>query len=1005
VGNTTDYAVSGVVLVPPPPTLTGISGDDSSVIIQHTNTSYDTFTANVTFTGTVNTTPIENDYILSTTNQTNISPSPLSANDTYSVSAYIIGYESDVFTTTIDITPPVISFTDSWVSGDTTLTVGDSLPVPSANDDVDGSVTVTYDDSSVDINTTGTYYVTYTATDSAGNEASVTRTYVFEAGGPTYTYDFELFENTKVYHVFNELEAYDDTGNKIVYQNSDITDIASGYSGSLPNLYDEAGKTGAPSEFYWSQSNLTAVMNGDKLLFRITFSQKVSKFRIYTDANASYLNKMRIVYDGNYLAITGYDDVQTVSLSYPPEPPEPVESITFTSGAWYPTYFYKRIPDDNYYLYTLADVDDPENTYSPNNIKYDYVNGVWLDAGEQNPNSNINNQYGEIITGERENLTDAFTFNNPYYVAPPPPNPVAVINITGGAWDGFTYIYEASISNVVGSSENKYVYMWATSSLNKINTNDNPITSVAYDYITKTWVDYGSDNPIGVSASNGTVTISFNGGFASSTFKDPYYVAPVQRIDFITGRGSWWANDEGNYSGDSGLYYKYEPTGSTTTLYKYSLYVTSTNTFIGEVHDIKYDLYNNKWSDVGAAEPHYIVKRNTNEILLFSDGFPETNGGLGYFIDPYYVASDPMFEINMITGIPTSYFGIPITNDSITYDSTEKAGDFIESDTTVGGLSADLSSVLTIDGSITVVCKFKFANGVLFQIGTESNGETFGLDFNINGTIYHYTWGNNDTYTISNFNFGSDWIEVVAVYDKDASDPDRLRLYFDGVRATTQTLANNPTIDLTNNRTIIVGNNINSDWDSYMQYIAVYQGAYNPNRLPRIPAPTFRYLAFWGGDFGSDTNAGQTFHELKLTLNTPINGQSVVEDGINEPVSIIQTKSWTYGSGANPSNSYATVMDSYLTFTNPPGSVTAGLQYNDSTLRTNGGVLFYMDMGEGVYADISWGQYWTYNNAIYEIGSGKLYGTNTDPATFTEAQRIDPASYTFICNLSKNTSE
>ena len=359
----------------------------------------------------------------------------------------------------------------------------------------------------------------------------------------------------------------------------------------------------------------------------------------------------------------------------------------------------------------------------------------------------------------------------------------------------------------------------------------------------------------------------------------------------------------------------------------------------------------------------------------------------------------------MITGIPTSYFGIPITNDSITYDSTEKAGDFIESDTTVGGLSADLSSVLTIDGSITVVCKFKFANGVLFQIGTESNGETFGLDFNINGTIYHYTWGNNDTYTISNFNFGSDWIEVVAVYDKDASDPDRLRLYFDGVRATTQTLANNPTIDLTNNRTIIVGNNINSDWDSYMQYIAVYQGAYNPNRLPRIPAPTFRYLAFWGGDFGSDTNAGQTFHELKLTLNTPINGQSVVEDGINEPVSIIQTKSWTYGSGANPSNSYATVMDSYLTFTNPPGSVTAGLQYNDSTLRTNGGVLFYMDMGEGVYADISWGQYWTYNNAIYEIGSGKLYGTNTDPATFTEAQRIDPASYTFICNLSKNTSE
>ena len=79
------------------------------------------------------------------------------------------------------------------------------------------------------------------------------------------------------------------------------------------------------------------------------------------------------------------------------------------------------------------------------------------------------------------------------------------------------------------------------------------------------------------------------------------------------------------------------------------------------------------------------------------------------------------------------------------------------------------------------------------------------------------------------------------------------------------------------------------------------------------------------------------------------------------------------------------------------------VNYNDGSLRSNGGVLFYMDMGVGVYADVSGGNYWTYtsNQPTYWIGSGKLYGTNDDPAGFTEAQRIDPnyQGYTFICHL------
>ena len=61
-------------------------------------------------------------------------------------------------------------------------------------------------------------------------------------------------------------------------------------------------------------------------------------------------------------------------------------------------------------------------------------------------------------------------------------------------------------------------------------------------------------------------------------------------------------------------------------------------------------------------------------------------------------------------------------------------------------------------------------------------------------------------------------------------------------------------------------------------------------------------------------------------------------------------------------------------------------------------------MGAGVYADVSGGDYWTYNMAQFAIGSGKLYGTNDDPADLTAAQRIDPTNYVLICDLTKKTS-
>ncbi len=79
-------------------------------------------------------------------------------------------------TAIIDTTPPVITLHGSSTI---TLTEGDSFIEPgvSAQDNIDGSVTVNIT-GSVDTNNPGTYVLTYTATDAAGNSSSLSRTVI-----------------------------------------------------------------------------------------------------------------------------------------------------------------------------------------------------------------------------------------------------------------------------------------------------------------------------------------------------------------------------------------------------------------------------------------------------------------------------------------------------------------------------------------------------------------------------------------------------------------------------------------------------------------------------------------------------------------------------------------------------------------------------------------------------------------------------------------------------------
>lgn len=169
----------------------------------------------------------------------------------------------------------------------------------------------------------------------------------------------------------------------------------------------------------------------------------------------------------------------------------------------------------------------------------------------------------------------------------------------------------------------------------------------------------------------------------------------------------------------------------------------------------------------------------------------------------------------------------------------------------------------------------------------------------------------------------------------------------------------------------------------------------------------YRYLAFWGGNFGADTSVGQSLHELELTLQKNWNGYGQIKYNQNDAVTVGHTKSWihrTQDSGGRTTNYKE--LSALFDGTTGWSSQTTFLQYNDATLRSTGGLLFYLDVGEGNKVNVTNGKYWTSDENLsghtdgsnpMGINQGKLYGTNTLPST--DEQRINLANYEFICDL------
>ncbi len=147
-----------------------------------------------------------------------------------------------------DTDPPVFS-------GLTTLTVyvgrgePDYVSGVTAEDEMDGTCKFTYDASGVDLKTAGTYYVTYTASDAAGNVVTANRKVVVtkDTKGPVFSGldSITLYVGSKAPNYSTGVSAYDDIDGtcKFTYDDSDVNYDKTGTYYVIYTASDSAGNT------------------------------------------------------------------------------------------------------------------------------------------------------------------------------------------------------------------------------------------------------------------------------------------------------------------------------------------------------------------------------------------------------------------------------------------------------------------------------------------------------------------------------------------------------------------------------------------------------------------------------------------------------------------------------------------------------------------------------------------------------------------------------------------
>ena len=117
--------------------------------------------------------------------------------------------------TVVDTTAPVVT-----VTGDTSVTVELGSTYTDAGATADGGETVTTS-GSVDVNTVGTYTISYSATDAAGNEGTATRTVtVVDTTAPVVTVTGDTSVTVELGSTYTDAGATADGGETVTTSGS-----------------------------------------------------------------------------------------------------------------------------------------------------------------------------------------------------------------------------------------------------------------------------------------------------------------------------------------------------------------------------------------------------------------------------------------------------------------------------------------------------------------------------------------------------------------------------------------------------------------------------------------------------------------------------------------------------------------------------------------------------------------------------------------------------------------
>jgi hypothetical protein len=221
--------------------------------------------------------------------------------------------------------------------------------------------------------------------------------------------------------------------------------------------------------------------------------------------------------------------------------------IEANGGDWQGSYdyYYLETTPEGRYLYGLVNQGDTTKLgdnydviYEPSDRKfYDIGNsppGKWgeddtatnLETFPTNPNMQTQYWYDD-------NGLLRFSFDNPYYVAPPAPDPVERLVFTGGDWNGIYDYY-----HIENTSEDRFMYSLVDKGTTNTVSGDN--FSVGYDPIDGKFYDIGALDPYkwGVDANATNISIFPTAGNMDThywynsdgnlkcQFTNPYYVAP-----------------------------------------------------------------------------------------------------------------------------------------------------------------------------------------------------------------------------------------------------------------------------------------------------------------------------------------------------------------------------------------------------------------------------------------------------------------------------------------------